>query len=263
MRFKKIYIEVTNNCNLNCSFCSGHNRKKMFIDTNDFKNILDKIKPYTEYIYLHVMGEPLLHPNINELINIASKNFKINITTNGYLIKRIVNTNIRQINISLHSFNDKYNKTIEEYMNDIFSVVDNLNNTYISYRLWVNSKDSNNIKKILENKYNVEINDEQHIKLNDHIFLDIESEFIWPSLDNDYYNEIGTCKGTIDHIGILVDGTIIPCCLDSNGIINLGNIYKNDLSDIISRTRFIKMNNGFKNNKKEEELCKKCNFYSR
>ena len=109
-KFKKIYIEITNACNLNCNFCIKNKRKIKNISKDEFLLILKKIKPYTNYLYFHILGEPLLHDNINEFIDIASKNFKINITTNGYLIDKIKNNqNIRQLNISLHSFNIQYN----------------------------------------------------------------------------------------------------------------------------------------------------------
>lgn len=262
--FKKIYLEITNNCNLNCSFCIGNKRAKKFIDIEDFKMILNKLKGYTKYLYFHVMGEPLLHPKINELIDLGSKDYFINITSNGYLINRIENNkNIRQINLSLHSFNEKYNKTFDNYMNDIFDSTSKLlsNGTIIKYRVWVNSEYKDLIISRLEDKYDVVIGDSKSIKLADNVYYEVEHEFIWPSMDNDYYNEVGSCRGLRDHIGILVDGTIIPCCLDSAGIINLGNIYKQDLNDIIGSDLFKEMKQGFLNNKKKHELCRKCNFY--
>ena len=262
--FKKIYIEVTNNCNLDCSFCLKNNRSKEFISLDKFKVLLKNIEGYAKYLYFHVMGEPLLHPYINDLIDIASSKYNVNITTNGYLINKIKNNpNVRQINISLHSYSKKYNISIDDYMNNIFDTVDNLatNNTYISYRLWVNSKYKQEIIKRLNNKYQVTINKDK-MSLADNVYFETEEEFIWPSYDNDYYNETGSCRGLRDHIGILVDGTVIPCCLDSNGLINLGNIYNTKLSDIINSSLFKEMKQGFLNNKKIHELCKKCNFYN-
>ncbi len=262
--FKKIYIEITNNCNLDCSFCNKNNRVKEFISLERFPKLLNKINGYTKYLYFHVMGEPLLHPEINELINIASSNFYINITTNGYLIDKIKdNPNIRQINISLHSFDKKYHKSLDEYLNNIFDTVDKLvlNNTYVSYRLWVNSPYKDEIIAKLNNKYQTNINKDK-LTLSKNIYFEIEKEFIWPSYDNDYYEETGSCRGLRDHLGILVDGTIVPCCLDSNGLINLGNIYNDELSAIINSRLFKEMKQGFLNNKKVHELCKKCNFYN-
>ena len=261
--FKKIYIEITNNCNLSCSFCPMNDREKKYISIEEFNTLLNKINGYTKYLYFHIMGEPLMHPNINELINIASERFNINITTNGYLLNRIRdNKNIRQINISLHSYNERYTKSLKEYLSNIFEAVDMLrvNNTIINYRLWINSVDKDRIIHKLEEKYNVEIGNER-IKLAEDVYLDFDKEFIWPSLDNAFSNDIGTCMGTRSHIGILVDGTVVPCCLDNNGYINLGNIYKNDLSDIIASDKFIEIKKGFLCNKKVNELCKKCNFY--
>lgn len=263
-KYKKIYVEITNNCNLSCDFCTHNKRENKFISIDEFKTLLDRIKDYTDYIYLHVLGEPLLHPNINELIDIASKNYKVNITTNGHLIKQINdNHNIRLINISLHSYNGK-KENLNKYMNEIFKVSDNLSNdTYISYRLWVKSKYTKDIVDYINEKYSTNIdynNIPTETKLANNIYLNTHEEFEWPSLDRKETFTEGKCYGLIDHIGILVDGTIVPCCLDGDGIIKLGNIYEDELSNVISSKRYTDMVEGFKNNKKIEKLCQKCNF---
>ena len=260
---KKIYVEITNKCNLSCEFCIQNKRNSIFMNKNNFEIVLDKLKNTTKYLYLHVLGEPLLHPKINEFINLASKNYFVNITTNGYLIKRIIdNKKIRQINISLHSYNAKYNKSLNNYLQDIFDVTDKLKKyTYINYRIWVNSLYKDEIIKVLEQKYNKSI--KEHTKLENNVYIDFDSCFIWPNINNTYYNEMGNCYALKDHLGILVDGTVVPCCLDSEGIINLGNIFKDDIKDIIKSDRYQNMLNGFKNKKKIEELCKHCNFLNR
>lgn len=263
-RFKKIYLEITNNCNLDCEFCIKNKRKSKFINIDEFEFLLNKINNYTDYLYFHILGEPLLHPRINELIDIASKQFKINITTNGYLMDRIkYNKNIRQLNISLHSFDDKYNIDLKKYLDNCFDTVNELikNNTYISLRLWTKNKYNKEIIDYINIKYNIEIKyDEKQYKINDYIFINNFHEFIWPDLKNNTYDESGTCYGLIDHIGILVDGTVIPCCLDSGGDINLGNIYSKEIDEILKSDRVINMIKNFKNNKKCEELCKHCKF---
>ena len=262
--FKKVYIEITNNCNLSCYFCNKVKRKMEFISINRFNVLLNKLKGYTNYLYFHLMGEPLIHPNINELIELGSKYFNINITTNGYFIDRIKNNkNITQINISLHSFNEKYNKSIDEYFNNIFDSTDKLvsNNVIINYRIWTNTKYKDLIIDKLNYYYNVKIIG--NTKIRDNIFIEFDSEFIWPELNNNYFNDVGSCMGLRTHIGILVDGTVVPCCLDTNGIINLGNIYKEDLRDILNKKIVKDMKENFKNNKKIENLCKHCNFYDR
>ena len=205
-----------------------------------------------------------MHPKINEFINLASLSYKVNITTNGYLIEKIKNNkNIRQLNISLHSYNSKYNINLDDYLNHIFEVVDTLENTFISYRLWGNSSNVDKILNKLNEKYNTSLSKnslKKNNKLKDNIYLNKEGEFIWPSMNNNYYNENGKCYGLIDHIGVLVDGTIIPCCLDTLGIINLGNIFKDDISSLKDNKLCNEMVRGFKNNKKVHELCKKCKF---
>jgi len=137
MKFKKIYIEITNICNLKCSFCSSSNRNKKEMSLNEFDSILKKINDYTDYIYLHVKGEPLIHRDLDGILSLCEKyDKKVCITTNGVFLKDrldIINKydNIYQINISLHSENSKNN-----YLDDIFYGVDNLKYPYISYRFW-------------------------------------------------------------------------------------------------------------------------------
>lgn len=262
--YKKIYVEITNACNLSCDFCIKNQRELKFMSEKEFKIILEKLKNHTKYLYFHVLGEPLMHPKINEFINLASLSYKVNVTTNGYLIEKIKNNkNIRQLNISLHSYNSKYNINLDDYLNHIFEVVDTLENTFISYRLWVDSGNVDKVLNKLNEKYNTSLSKnslKKNNKLKDNIYLNKEEEFIWPSMNNNYYNENGKCYGLIDHIGVLVDGTIIPCCLDTLGIINLGNIFKDDISSLKDNKLCNEMIRGFKNNKKVHELCKKCKF---
>lgn len=260
--YKKVYVEITNNCNLSCDFCIKNKRVRKFISKDEFLVILSKLKGITNYLYFHILGEPLLHPNINEFIDIASNDYKINITTNGYLIDRIKdNKNINMLNISLHSYDSKYNISLEKYLNNIFNICDKLieNGTKINFRLWVDNKDNNNIIDYINSYYETNIKLDK-CKIKDNLYLDISSYFIWPDLNNDYYNEVGKCYGLIDHFGILVDGTIVPCCLDSKGDINLGNIYKDNVLEVLNSNLCRKMAEGFKNNKKICELCKHCKF---
>lgn len=172
MSFKKIYIEITNNCNLNCSFCVHNQRKNKYMTLEEFKIILSKLKGHTKYLYFHVLGEPLIHPYINEFIDEASKDFYINITTNGYFIDKIkFNKNIRQINISLHS----NVSNLDMYMDKIFDATDVLKKyTFINYRLWLGNDDK--ILKKLEEKYQASIKTNKTIEKN--VFVDIDEEFV-------------------------------------------------------------------------------------
>ena len=266
MQFKKIYIEITNACNLNCSFCIKNKRKINYMTFDNYKYIIDKIKGYTKEIYLHVLGEPLLHPEIISFIEYAdSQGLLVNITTNGYLIEKISDVKkIHRLNISLHSFDNAYKVGIDEYLEKILKVVDNIrDNTFVSLRLWVLSREKDMIIDCLNKRYHLEITDikdNQKIKIGKNLMIDTFHEFIWPDLNNDYYSEIGGCKGLIDHIGILSDGTVIPCCLDTKGIINLGNIYQEELDDILDKEIVRAMIDNFKKGYKCQELCKHCCF---
>lgn len=273
-KFKKVYIEITNKCNLNCSFCSIDSRDKKEMSLTQFEHILSSIDAYTDYVYLHVKGEPLLHSEFKNILNLCKKyNKKVNITTNGTMLKHrlddIIDTNIvRQINVSLQSLtSDKYLMDILESIKKLLKQTD----IQVVLRFWA----LNNYKfdkfqydilcKIIDyfdlNKNLIsEIEDKDNIKILDRVYINKDTEFVWPNLENSYYNDIGTCYGTRSHIGILVDGTIVPCCLDSNGIINLGNIFNDEFKDIISSERFSDIVSNFQNNKACEELCKHCNF---
>lgn len=265
-RFKKIYIEITNACNLNCSFCIKNKRKINYLNKEEFKTIINKIKNYTDEIYMHILGEPLMHPNIVDFINYASNNgLLVNITTNGYLIEKIKDSNnIHRLNISIHSFNEAYKKDLLTYLNNIFDTIDNIRkNTFVSIRLWVKNKNTKYILDYINNRYNCDIkNIEENTKtkITNNLIIDTFHEFTWPDLNNNYYSEVGKCYGLINHIGILSDGTIIPCCLDTLGIINLGNIYQEEIETVLEKEIVKNMIYNFKQGRKCQELCKHCNF---
>ena len=273
-KYKKIYIEITNICNLACSFCSVDNRVKETMSIDRFEEVMKKIDDYTDYVYLHVKGEPLLHPMLKEILDICFKyNKHVNITTNGVLIDKkidiLMHPSVRQINISLHSENNKDN-----YLEDINNFVEKLKDKIVIFRYWTleNEKLDEKSTKIVDNlkdyyKLSPEIVEklktEKHVKIRDNLYVDKALEFEWPSLDNDYYNEVGTCYALKDQLAILVDGTVIPCCLDSAGIIKLGNIFEDSMDDIINSKRYQDMLLGFRNRCVNEELCKKCSFKDR
>ncbi|GKX65905.1 radical SAM/SPASM domain-containing protein [Inconstantimicrobium mannanitabidum] len=283
-RFKKLYIEITNVCNLSCDFCPQTKRKPEYMKIEMFDRILNQIKPYTDYIYLHVKGEPLLHPEIDKFLDLSNeKGFKVNITTNGTLIEKakekIINKpSLRQMNFSLHSFdaNSKYNSK-GEYINNILSFVKETrkNNLIISLRLW-NLDQDNSIN--LENKRNYEVLDliekefnltykieekvtpGSGVKIDNNVYLNQDHIFQWPDLKEQEDDGIGFCHGLRSQIAILVDGTVVPCCLDGEGVINLGNINNKDFSEILADERAQNIFEGFSNRQAVEELCRKCGY---
>ena len=204
-----------------------------------------------------------MHPDIVKFIDYASsKGFFVNITTNGYLIDKLSGVkNIRQLNISLHSYDSRYGVSVSDYMNNIFRVIDMFDNTYVSFRFWTGI--NMDILRILMGHYGVLSlpDDFNGFKLKKNVFLSRSSEFVWPDFENDFYTLKGSCKGLIDHIGILCDGSIVPCCLDSNGSILLGNIYSDSLDSILSSSRVINMIEGFRCRRRYEEFCRHCGFF--
>lgn len=275
-RFKRIYIEITNYCNMNCKFCPKTNRRLQYMEIENFKNIITKIKDYTNTIYLHVKGEPLLHVNLKEILEIAKQsNLDVVITTNGTMLKEkqeiLENAkSIRQINISVHSFEQNIKKQ-NNYLDDVLNSVKNItdkNDIYISYRFWNIqnediTKNEEQIQQICKS-YNIESYDElktnNYLKLKEKHYINIDNVFEWPNLNNKECSEYGYCYGLIDQLAILVDGTVVPCCLDQDGIINLGNILEESLEDILNKEKTKEIVKGFKENKLHEELCKKCTF---
>ncbi len=273
-KYKRIYIEITNNCNLNCSFCSEVLKPRRNMSLEEFEEVLNKIKDYTDYIYLHVKGEPLVHKDIIEFINKANEyNLKVNLTTNGTIFNKYAKElgkckNLNKINFSLHSENNKPN-----YLEEIFDNIKYLStNTTVIYRLWtlknneLDEKSTKIVDKIKE-YYDLspetvdKIKNTTNIKISSRIFVDKDNEFSWPTVNN--HKSEGFCYGLSTHIAILVDGTVVPCCLDSNGVIDLGNIFNESLEDIINSDRYQNLLKSLRDRKPCEELCKSCLFKER
>ena len=272
-KFKRVYIEISNICNLSCSFSSVSNRPKRSMSVGEFEKVLKKLDPYTDYVYLHIKGEPLLHPKLEKILDVCRKYKKqVNITTNGVLLKEkakilLDSGVVRQINISLHSENHK-----EKYLKDIFEAVELLSShMHIVYRLWTlndfsfDAKSTRTVNKIME-YYHLSIGTvekiytDMNIEIDKNIYINKANQFIWPDVENHYCESKGYCHALKDHIGILSDGTVVPCCLDGEGIINLGNILTMNIDRIFENPKIEAMRKGFENRQVAEELCKHCNF---
>lgn len=257
-RFKKIYVEITNICNLSCSFCQKTLRAPKFMSAEEFGHIINAISPYTDYIYFHVKGEPLLHPELDRFITMAKDaGLMVNITTNATLLRKklhiFLENPVRQINISLHSGDDNDSINYEQYVTDVFYCCDRLNeavDTHISLRVW----------NMAEKGY---LFGRNRISIRSHLHLNVDAEFVWPDIHNDYYEETGYCHGLTDHIAILCDGTVVPCCLDGNGVTVLGNIFNDDISSILQSEKVNTILNGFRKRTACEELCRHCSFKNR
>ncbi len=282
--YKRIYLEITNICNLNCSFCPITERDKQFMALDQFEHAISQVAPLAEQVCLHLMGEPLAHPNLEGILNICQKyNCPVQLTTNGLLLTRhtdlILNTKcIRQVNISAQSYMDNFpNKDFTTYLEKIYLFIDTAFNEredmYLNIRLWnieeTHSDQNEPIFQFLEEKLDVEINRKLELgkikskKLKHKLYLHFDSRFDWPRLELPFQSKTGRCNGLIDHLAIHADGTVVPCCLDDQKIINLGNINSSHLEDIINSPRATAIANGFRNNQLVEDLCQRCSYINR
>jgi radical SAM protein with 4Fe4S-binding SPASM domain len=250
-----------------------------------FCKILDQIKAHTEYIYLHVKGEPLLHPDIDKFLDICfEKGFKVNLTTNGTLTnqmkdKLLSKPALRLINFSLHSFDGNEGaQNKEEYLDNILSLTKEAllkTEIIIALRLWnyeednfinLEKKKNNTILLAIEKEFNLQdrilenVLPGKGLKIADRLYLNQDYQFQWPDLKENEDDGKGFCYGLRNQAAILVDGTVVPCCLDGEGVIALGNINTSHFSDIIENERACNMIDGFSRREAVEELCRKCGY---
>ena len=282
---KKVYFEITNICNLNCSFCPGTKRKKEFVSLEDFTRTAEKLKGKVQYLYLHLMGEPTVHPQLAEILTVADEmGFKVIITTNGTTLSEksdvlLNGGNIHKVSISLHSFeaNDKSGIKMENYLDECFLFAKKAAEKGIItvFRLW--NLDGNST--VGQNKLNGEIltrlkqffgeewaDTRSGKRLCDKVFLEYAAKFEWPdygksgkySLDDDFF-----CHGLRDQIGILCDGTVVPCCLDSEGSIALGNIFESTYEEIMSSEKVKNFYDSVSARKCPSALCATCEYARR
>jgi len=272
--YSRVYVEITNICNMNCSFCHGHSRPAKRMSHEEFCTILDKLQGQTEYIYYHLMGEPLTHPDLCQFITTATqKGFLSVITTNGTLLKDkgapLIAAKPHKVNISLHSFEESDGAKFDNYLSQVADFADAASKAgiIICLRLW--NKGGNDAKndKVLEflhhrldgdwalNTRGMRIREKLHLEWGDH--------FEWPDQNAPLQSHSVFCYGLKDHFGILCDGTVVPCCLDSEGVIALGNIFEGDIGEILGSPRARAMSEGFKCRKATEELCRRCGYATR
>ena len=309
--YKRIYVEIGNICNLRCSFCPPVRRAKRQMSVEEFEIICQKIKPHTDYILLHVMGEPLLHPKLDAILNIAGKyGFRVGITTNGTLLDRCSQVLldhsdvIHRISISLHSAegnerslsDTEHNGASNErslsdaahslptphspapapasYLQTAISFAGQAatKGIYIVFRLWnldsAEGKGANRNNLAIEDTLHLSFPDEwgkrySGYRLAQNIFLEYDGIFTWPTESNAEEIEEGFCHGATSQLAVLADGTVVPCCLDSEGEIVLGNLFNQNMEEILSSERLQNMCKGFQKRIFVEPLCQKCTYARR
>ena len=275
MRFRKVYLEISNICNLSCRFCPGTRRPKKALTEEELSVLRPKLRPYTDFLYFHLMGEPLLHPKLERFLEMAGNyGFKAILTTNGTLLKKqqemlLRSPALHKINISLHAFEaNDLTVPFAQYLADCFAFGKASNGKkLVVYRLWNQGG---------ENKQNEEILDTMHsffptewvrerlgTRIAHRTYLEYGDKFDWPDLTAPEGSQKIFCYGLRDQIGVLCDGTVVPCCLDHDGELALGNLHKQSLEEILESPRAKAIFQGFQNRTAPEELCRKCGYAQR
>lgn len=286
MKFYRIYLELTNVCGLRCSFCPTKNLPNTSMDLAFFESIVIEAKALTKEIACHVVGDPLTLSNLHDYLDILHKHkLKAMLTTSGYFMKKhshetLFHPAVKQINVSLNAFNKNDTSiTFEQYMKPILELchqkVKQEKEIFINLRMWnldeVMSEEKFNTElfTMLEKAFDVALElktlnpkEKKNLRLDNKVLLHFDNYFEWPSLKNPNYGH-GTCQGLSSHIGILANGDVIPCCLDNDAVIKLGNIKEQSLKEIVHGKRATDMIEGFKQGLCSEEMCLKCSYKDR
>ena len=266
--YSRAYVEITNVCNMACSFCHGHSREKRFMDRQAFAHILQQLTGKTQYIYYHLMGEPLLHPQLPEFLKMAAQaGFRSMITTNGTLLPKagenILDAGVHKVSISVHSFEGEDPRA---YLQGIvrFAQMAVERGTIVCLRLWNRGFDEGRntlIKEYLQQAFSDPWTENSRgYRIRDKLFLEWGDRFQWPDLKAPVQGQQVFCYGLREQFGILCDGTVVPCCLDSEGVIALGNVFRQPLDEILQSQRAKDMVQGFSCRKATEELCRRCGY---
>ncbi len=274
-RFNKVYLEISNLCNLRCGFCPGTKRAKKAMTEEEFSALLPKLRPYTDFLYFHLMGEPLCHPLLESFLELAgAAGFKVILTTNGTLLPRQQDMLLRspalhKVNISLHAFEaNDLAVPFSEYLRGCFDFGKAAEGKkLVVYRLWNQGGADLRNREILETMeafFPVPWAQERRgPRIGQRVYLEYGDKFDWPDLTAADGGSKVSCYGLKDQIGILCDGTVVPCCLDHEGDIALGNLFREDLGTILESKKAQAICRGFRDGIAVEELCRKCGYARR
>lgn len=286
MYFHRVHIEVTNICGLACSFCPPKLHPSKTMEAVFFEKVISQLRPYTKELAFHVMGDPLTLSNLGDYLDLTHQNgFEVSLTTSGYYLKRssletLFHPGVRQINISLNSYNkNSLNLTFEDYLESVLELcaakIASYPKPFINLRLWNFDEECSEAEfntllfERLSNFFEIALDAQtlyterpKSLRLASKVLLHFDSYFEWPSLSSAHESQ-GSCYGLRSHIGILSDGTVVPCCLDGEGVMELGNLHDSTLEEVLEGKRAKDIREGFMQGKAVEELCKKCSYKER
>lgn len=282
----RCYIEITNTCNLDCHFCPKHHRARRQLSAEEFDLLTDKVRGKVCFLYFHLMGEPLLHPLLPQFITMArEKGFKTVLTSNGTLLHRAMNLLDTQkdknfldalphknlidalphkVQLSLHSHESNARGELSIYMQEVmqFATQAAAKGTCVVLRLWNQGGMDKENEQVMD--YIAEYvprpwkERPDGYRICDNLYLEFDRKFEWPSGEASSIKREVFCKALIKQIGVLSDGSLVPCCLDHNGDVVLGNLFHQSLEEILSSPRAQAMIEGFQHHTATEALCQNC-----
>lgn len=278
MKFEKIYIELSDICGLKCDFCPSVKGIRGAMSVEDFSKIAQKVAGKGRIYALHLLGDPLVLPNLAEFITVAKAHkMPLELTTSGFYMNAknqallLQSENIRQINLSLMAFLAQSRVDLMSYFAPILRFlrahIALKKSNFVNLRLWNLGADfkgadkNESIYSLLEREFGVKIQkNARKNRLASRIALHQSEQFRWASLASKTLHIKGSCYALKGQIGILSNGKVVPCCMDSSGVMALGDILKQDLNEILASPRALAMKEGFKKGEFVELLCQKCEF---
>lgn len=281
LKFRKTYLEITTGCNLACEFCPGTTRRIEHLPLARAERYIALLAPISGVLHLHVMGEPLHHPEFSALLALcATHHARVNLVTNGTLLPRhapllLASPAVQQISISLHSLDATTGQPFTRYIDHIIDFISTRSpHPVISLRLWnrEHSLDSEATRSFLAALCASglcegppaglvrELQVKGAFKISNSLYINTAERFEWPSLTAPDLGPHGHCPGLKDQLAVLVDGAVVPCCLDHNGVTALGNLEFHTLAEILASPRACAMREGFAKGRVTEPLCRRCAY---
>ena len=267
----RCYLEITNVCNLNCVFCPKTTRAKHTLTLDEFDTLTSRLMGEVRFLYFHLMGEPFLHPLLPQFILMArQKGFIPVLTTNGTLLSQrtdLLEALPHKLQISLHSHEGNGKDHLDQYIDEVMAFAKEAakRGCVVVLRLW-NEGGHNLLNEAIRDRIALHqprpwVSRYDGWKLGDNLFLENDNMFEWPDLDHDVYAEEEVfCYALRNQVGVLVDGTVVPCCLDHNGDMNLGNLFERSLQHILQSPRAQAIYEGFTHHSAAEPLCRRCGY---
>ncbi|WP_164499647.1 radical SAM/SPASM domain-containing protein [Helicobacter pylori] len=276
--FKKIYIELSDICGLQCSFCPNPKNIRGVMPLELFEKVCKEAAPLTPIITFHVLGDPCKLKNLNHYLNAAKRfSLKVDLVTSGaYLhnFETLLQDAIYQISISLDAGLDNHNKLNQHrYIQKILEFCrykcEKNSEVFLNLRIQDSTLDKhqNLIKPFLESFECVSLEtlkSQGRARLFKKSFLNIQKTFKWPNLNAqnplNQESKIPYCYGLIKQIAILSNGVVVPCCMDTQAHINLGDLNHTPLKDILNSQKAMAIKTHFLKGEALEPLCQNCSY---